>query len=326
MENEIDVMAILKDKPQGVKLYSSICGAVELKEVLDVRKKKSIVVKELNSSNQHRFWHDGKFFRVGQCVLQPSEKMPYWSKFAWKKGDVLFSEDGVYIIFEEFENDAYTRFKGKHYLWKEYDEEDYSKEETKMLTSKFEKANDNDAQTYINTIEKRLGGKLNRESLEVEKAQPEFKDGDIVRCINGTIVLIKKKSFSQKVYFHAYMVNGKIYFQERNSEYYGHIDDIKRVATEEEKQQLFDAIAKEGKAWDAEKKAIVDLKSKVELKPFDKVLCRDDIGKEWHIDLFESMVTHSSKYNYKCMTNIWKFCIPYEGNGHLLGTTKDVEG
>lgn len=41
-----------------------------------------------------------------------------------------------------------------------------------------------------------------------------------------------------------------------------------RYATEGEKQQLFDALAKEGKAWDAEKKQVVDLEPKVELKPF----------------------------------------------------------
>lgn len=35
-----------------------------------------------------------------------------------------------------------------------------------------------------------------------------------------------------------------------------------RLATEEEKQKLFDALAKEGKAWDAEKKAVVELKWK----------------------------------------------------------------
>lgn len=74
MKEKINIASILKDKSQGVKLYSRICGAVELKEVLDVRKKKSIVVKELNSSNQHRFWHDGNFFRAGECVLQPSKE------------------------------------------------------------------------------------------------------------------------------------------------------------------------------------------------------------------------------------------------------------
>ena len=35
-----------------------------------------------------------------------------------------------------------------------------------------------------------------------------------------------------------------------------------RYATEEEKQKLFDALAKEGKDWDAEKKAVVELKWK----------------------------------------------------------------
>jgi hypothetical protein len=72
MGNKINVAEILKDKPQGTKLYSRICGAVEFERVFAVYQKKSIVVKELNSGNQHRFWHDGNFFRAGQCVLQPS--------------------------------------------------------------------------------------------------------------------------------------------------------------------------------------------------------------------------------------------------------------
>lgn len=104
--------------------------------------------------------------------------------------------------------------------------------------------------------------------------------------------------------------------------------DIKafRPATDSEKQQLFSALAKVGKAWDANKKMIVDLKPKVELKPFDKVLVRDRVCDEWHIDLFECVLPEDSGYNYKGMANIWRFCIPYEGNEHLLDTTKDVEG
>lgn len=96
--------------------------------------------------------------------------------------------------------------------------------------------------------------------------------------------------------------------------------------TETQQIILFDALAKDGKAWDAEKKQIVDLKPKIKLKPFDRVLCRDGVGKEWHIDLFESVLTDNSEYNYKCMVNVWKICIPYKGNEYLLGTTKDVEG
>ena len=107
METKINIAEILKDKPQGTKLYSRICGAVELKKIIDVRKKKSIVVKELNSNNQHRFWHNGNFFRAGQCVLQPSENMADWSKFLWKKGDVLQNNDyNTQVIFDRFTSDT----------------------------------------------------------------------------------------------------------------------------------------------------------------------------------------------------------------------------
>ena len=44
MKEKINIATILKDKPQGTKLYSRICGAVELKKVINVRKKKSIVI------------------------------------------------------------------------------------------------------------------------------------------------------------------------------------------------------------------------------------------------------------------------------------------
>ena len=59
-----------------------------------------------------------------------------------------------------------------------------------------------------------------------------------------------------------------------------------RYATEEETHQLFSALEKEGKAWDAEKKQIVDLKPKWNPKPFDKVLVRNRNTQRWDADLF----------------------------------------
>lgn len=150
METEINVVATLKDKPQGVKLYSRICGAVELKEVLDVRKKKSIVVKELNSSNQHRFWYDGKFFRAGQCVLQPSKEMADWSKFSWKKGDVLVCKDvNSHIIFEKFNDDTYTTFTGKLYYQATRAGYSYTHTRNLAMTQDFDIEEGDAVQTYI---------------------------------------------------------------------------------------------------------------------------------------------------------------------------------
>ena len=104
-----------------------------------------------------------------------------------------------------------------------------------------------------------------------------------------------------------------------------------RFATEAEKQQLFSALEKEGKAWDSDKKAIVDLKPKVELKPFDKVICRNSKDDIWEADFFARLTRKEIDYTqsgkYLCVGDLWMYCIPYnEETAHLLGTADDWEG
>ena len=319
MEVKINIVEILKDKPQGIKLYSSACGKCKLEEVDDKSFKISFYNSKFGFMNGGEGYLDknGKLYDDGECVVFPSKEMRDWEKFSWKKGDVLVSKDNVYIIFEKFEDDTYTRFKGKHYLWKECNVEDYNKEETKMLTSVFEKATDDVAQTYIKTIEEHLDGKLNLETLEIEK-QLEFKDGDIV--VYGKSVAICRRIYKHTLSFYVTLneMFGLLFADEvESSEEY-------RFATDEDKQQLFDALAKEGKAWDAEKKQFVDLKPKVELKPFDKVLSRRCSEDYWVLNFY----SHKTDYYYICIdgsSNL--YCIPYnEGTAHLLGTTDDWEG
>lgn len=321
MEKEINIAEILKNKPEGTKLWTDMFGEVTLYVVTD--KCDAFQVKHHNK--EPWFDKDGKLCKEGVLCIYPSESMRDWSKFAWKKGDVLVSKDNVHIIFEKFEDDAYTRFKGKHYLWKEYDEEDYNKEETKMLTSVFEKANDAAAQTYINTIEEKLGGKLNRKTLEIEKFQQKFKNGDIVTImprIGDKLIYLFKAEDNEKYYGNAFL-DGNIAIVNEDS-YCQKDFSTARPSTEEEKQQLFEALAKKGKAWDAEKKEVVDIKKELQFKPFEKVLVRDSYDDMWRACFFSHIKEDDGRYVTTCFT--WKFCIPYEGNEHLLGTTKDVEG
>lgn len=149
MEEKINIAEILKDKPVNTKLYSPLFSEVYFSHVSGGY----IVVEHHGGTSL--FLSSGRFYDYdgAEPLLFPSKEMHDWRKFAWKKGDVLVSEDNVHIIFEKFKDDTYTRFKGKHYLWKECNVEDYNKEETKMLTSVFEKATDDVAQTYIKTIE-----------------------------------------------------------------------------------------------------------------------------------------------------------------------------
>lgn len=186
METEINIVEILKDKPQGTKLYSSACGKCRLGEVDDKSFKISFYNSKFGIMNggEGHLDKNGKLYDDGECVVFPSKEMRDWRKFDWKKGDVLVNKDGdVYIIFERFVDDTYCSFLGKYYLWKENNDTEQFYEKERLLTSDFQKAGKDAAQTYINTIEERLGGKLYRESLEVEKTQPKFKDGDIVALV-----------------------------------------------------------------------------------------------------------------------------------------------
>lgn len=326
MEAEINIVEILKDKPQGTKLYSSACGKCKLEEVDDKSFKISFYSSKFGFMNGGEGYLDknGKLYDDGECVVFPSKEMRDWSKFQWKKGDVLVSNDGgTEVIFDKWYDDTYTNFYSKHYLNSE-DENNIKYNEAFLCTTERYSLVDKDtAQTYINTIEKRLGGKLNLETLEIEK-QLEFKDGDIVALVVRKCTHIAIFQSRQEAYigFHAVLCqNDELLLEEPFREDVGDIE--LRLATDSEKQQLFDALEKKGKAWDAEKKQIVDLKPKVELKPFDKVLVRDFSRDKWSISFF----SFKKEDLYVCLNHCsWNQCIPYIGNESLLGTTKDVEG
>lgn len=320
METNTIIAEILKDKPKGTKLYSPLFGDVYLSYVKDG------IINVQHHVGITKFFGDGRYYNYPESepLLFPSKEMQDWSKFAWEKGDVLVNKiKTIFIIFEGFEDDNYTTFKGKHCLTTIGNEKEYTNKESNFLVSLFDKAKEDDAQTYI----KRLGGKLNRETLEIEK-QPEFKDGDIVvyKCeiedIPDVIFIFRGKN-QHSPYYSYYASLDSDGFLSYKLGAFGIYNRELRLATEEEKQQLFDALAKRGKAWDAEKKLIVDLKPKIELKPFDKVLVRDYKSDNWRANLFSHIDKNGCHY---CVWASWHYCIPYEGNEHLLGTTKDVEG
>lgn len=180
-------------------------------------------------------------------------------------------------------------------------------------------------QTYIKTIEERLGGKLNLETLEIEKSKPEFKDGDIVTITfnwGEDIVYIFKSENSNSYSYYAWL-NGSIPTIIESSHPKSDIYTI-RLSTEQEKKKLFDALAKENKSWDSEKKQIVDLKPKVELKPFDKILVRDSDDMIWCANIFSHIGSHGEYVTI----GLWgyHYCIPYnKETAKLIGTTDNWE-
>lgn len=325
MEAKINIAEILKDKPTGTSLWSITLAKCTLQGV-DNNGAYPVCVRSKNTGDLARYSYKGRWnegIEDSECVLFPSKEMRDWSKFAWKKGDVLVNKDrDTHVIFEEFTDDTYTTFTGKHYRSKISKNGYEYVRECSCATEEFTLEAENAAQTYIKTIEEKLGGKLNRDTLEIDK-QPEFKDGDIVVSNSGSIVLVKEIKCGERVYYHACMINGNVYIKGTEDEYYGIVSDIDRLATDTEKLQFFEALAKKSKRWDAEKKQIVDLKPNIELKPFDKVLIRDFESQAWQVSFFGYKDRDSC---YCCNGCSWNQCIPYIGNESLLGTTKDVEG
>lgn len=234
MNNNINITEILKDYPKGTKLYSSLFGKVTLEEVnINI----PVPIKVIDSLNNYNY-----FFKTGlyynranaECLLFPSSEMRDWSKLSWKKGDILVCKDGkVECIFVEFIGNNYTSFKGVHCL-DCTDENNFKyKNEDIFLTENYFLEIEATAKCYINTIEERLGGKLNLQTLNIEP-----------------------------------------------------------------------------------------IKSKCEFKPFDRVLVRNGAILPWKAEFFSSYDPNNG-FPYSCIGNRYIYCIPYEGNEHLINTTKD---
>ena len=315
MEEKINIAAILNDKPNDIKLYSPIFGECTFccvrEDTNDICVKKYNGVKEFFDSK-------GLYSILGEVMLFPSKEMRDWHKFAWKKGDLLINSCGFQCIFKEWSSDDYTKFNGCY-----SNSRDGYEDVSNAKTANFVKLDDNTTYEYVRKIERKLGGKLNLKTLDIEK-QSEFKDGDIL--------VAEEDNYYDKVIFIAAIkddIVSKVLINVRYEDYEVNYNEYRfgcnrnlRLATDSEKKQLFSALTKEGKYWDTEKKQVMDLKEH-QFKPFEKVLVRDSFDDVWRASFFSHIKENDGRYVTTCVT--WKFCIPYEGNEYLLGTTNNVE-
>ena len=330
METKINIAAILKDKPQGTKLYDWLHNIdVELDTISTTDTE--TVVWCTNETNNNTTCHRGysefgteRGYPDGLQILFPSKEMRDWAKFSWKKGDVLANGEGDYCVFKEFAHSSYQTSKS---VFVKRNKESIQSYSCLLDTKDWHKASHSCTATYINTIEKELSGKLNMETLEIEKVQPEFKDGDIVALVVRKCTHIAIFQSRQEAYigFHAVLCqNDELLLEEPFREDVGDIE--LRLATDSEKQQLFSALANEGKAWDAEKKQVVDLKPKWTPKPFDRVITRNAADDVWTANFFSHMDSHGEYVTIACVGG-YTYCLPYnEETAKLIGTTNNWEG
>lgn len=77
--------------------------------------------------------------------------------------------------------------------------------------------------------------------------------------------------------------------------------------------------SKDNRNWNTFKKFDINT-----LKPFDKVLVRDSDNCYWKAGIYSHYNGNCAEYEYVCVGNLYRQCIPYnDDTKHLVGTNKD---
>ena len=167
MGNKINIAEILRDMPEGTKLYSPLFGKCEYIAVVDNEYPITIKAQRADGATSKFLMKDGRYFdgyEDAECSLYPSAKMRCWDKF-FKRGDIVYNPHSqMYAVFECWANDDYTEFNTTINYYK-----DHTLGEGEVCDTKcFVKANDEQKTLFIAAAEKYYGGKYNPETLQVE--------------------------------------------------------------------------------------------------------------------------------------------------------------
>ena len=83
MNENLNLVEILKDCPEGTKLYSPVFGEVEFESINDII---GPIIVTTDTGNAECFTADGKMHTYNdECLLFPSKEQRDWSKFKPKK-------------------------------------------------------------------------------------------------------------------------------------------------------------------------------------------------------------------------------------------------
>ena len=280
----MNIVEILKYCPKGTKLYSTAFGEVEL---FDTSSLTNTILVQNNHDTPFTFYSDGSYILDGECILFPSKDQRDWSKFRLplKRGDIMMKADGTipFIASGEFYKDTSPkyicgvsitgRFSIGIYGWTSEFYIPASKEAKKELFSKIAEA----------------GYKWNADTLELEKIEPKFKEGNVIKDNKNNLYLIVDTNVRPKI--------GCALNQDMKLTILGKVTTLASIkftlANEEERNILYSALVREGYQYDKKQHKLI----KQESKPFEKVKevmivnsysCSDKIDIEYIKELQEN--------------------------------------
>lgn len=258
---KIDLTKLLKDCPKGTKFYSPVYGKIEFIRIETFENNPDPITikwfKDENTSFLEYLRADGTFRGLGECIIFPSEKQRNWSKWQRPFVDGDFVVQGEYsqiFILKEINDVNKSDYRGKCYIGYDYENcEIYPKGDWW-----FDKhATEEEKQRLIDTL-KENGYEWDAEKKELKTLQP-FKDGDIIyNSIQKRICICHYRNDETLCISHCrYNVYHKEF--ELLDKDLVIIKQDYRIATDEEKQILFDSIKENGYKWNPETKTLEKL-------------------------------------------------------------------
>lgn len=322
MNENLDLTEILKDCPKGTKLYSPALGECTLDALTD-DKTFPIRVKYKTKHNtfSELFTENGYLFSNtinAECMLFPSKDQRDWSKWqrSFVKGDILVSKAGNIVLCSHIDEAQLVHY---HCLLNFLGVLKIRNDVGVGYSHGCTLANDFQKQKLFDALKKE-GYEWDAEKKDLKKIEEKFKDGDIVATNDGKYIAIIENN------------GGKYYVCCHPNVNYFNIDGsgwFDRLATEEEKQILFDTIKENGYKWNAETKTLEKIKKEKfdpkTLQPFDKVLVRDFNNQNWMACLF-SHIDNNVRHKFRTVDRAgWYHCIPFnDDTKHLVGKSDEA--
>lgn len=347
MENKINIAELLKDCPIGMELDCPLFENLEFSHI-DYSRRYSIICRvktEWGGYNVHTFTEYGCFSidKYAKCVIFPKGKTT-WEGFhrPFKDGDIIYNKlqkrvciyhyiedkiscidycryneyyktfeiltDYIYIAeqdyrlaTEEEKAKLFQAIKDNSYKWNA-ESKTLEKIKTCLNCEVFKETHQNCPYSpiwnYKNLKEatSHLSDETNCEfwtkipkTKTLEKlAEPKFKAGNIIKDIrnNSQGIILKITNDGYECYFET----GKFLVNFKEQDYFELVPNKFNINT---------------------------------LKPFDKVLVRDNNTSKW-LNTFYSKYNIKDNFPFQCIYfGKFKQCIPYEGNEHLFDTTND---
>ena len=308
----MNIAEILKYCPKGTKLYSLVDGEVTLKRIDDTKYPIEVITNNIYRSNSYT--KDGLFYNTsfGECVLFPSIDQRDWSKFRIpvKKGDIMMQIDGTlpFIASGEITIDNYPK-----YICGITDCGNFKiSNNDNRWTDKFYIPASEKAKKELFDKMKEAGYRWNTDTLELEKIESQFKEGDVVVDRYGNLCLVSKVENPITIVAIAVLYTDddlKIYNNNGTNRFSKEIT----LASIESRNKFYSTLVREGYIYDKEQHKLV----RQEFKPFDKVLVKNNSKEHWKTDIYLNYV-EDIYYHYRCTTGCYRLCIPYKGNEYLL--------